>query len=166
VSNRKSKDAAKRREAKKRRKAIKRKAQASTVTLRNIQMDYPTEYVSANKLSEVILEYAEPLTNVADGSELEERAIRMSVTLWNASLLPKQKALETMEPALDDMAQGDQLLKSEFYLMFELMYKRKQSLFQNDKRFIVDYTLEENDGGFYLQVASTPFESKETPALE
>ena len=166
MSNRKSKDAAKRREAKRRRKAIKRKAQASTATLRSIQADYPTEYVSANKLSEVILEYAEPLTNVADGSEVEERAIRMSVTLWNASLLPKQKALETMEPALEDMAQGDQLLKSEFYLMFELMYKRKQSLFPNDKRFIVDYTLEENDGDFYLQVASTPFESKETPALE
>ena len=166
MSNRKNKDAANRREAKKRRKAIKRKAQASTATLRNIQTDYPTEYVSANKLSEVILDYAEPLTNVADGIEVEERAIRMSVTLWNASLLPKQKALETMEPALEDMAQGDQLLKSEFYLMFELMYKRKQSLFPNDKRFIVDYTLEENDGDFYLQVASTPFESKETPALE
>ena len=166
MSNRKNKDAANRREAKKRRKAIKRKAQASNATLSSIQADYPTEYVSANKLSEIILEYAEPLTNVADGSELEERAIRMSVTLWNASLLPKQKALETMEPALDGMAQGDQLLKSEFYLMFELMYKRKQSLFPNDKRFIVDYTLEENDGDFYLQVASTPFESKETPALE
>ena len=166
MSNRKSKDAAKRREAKRRRKAIKRKAQASTATLRSIQADYPTEYVSANKLSEVILEYAEPLMNVADGSELEERAIRMSVTLWNSSLLPKQKALETMEPALDDMAKGDQLLKSEFHMMFELMYNRKQSLFPNDTRFIVDYTLEENDESFHLQVVSTPFESKETPALE
>jgi len=159
VSNRKSKDAAKRREAKKRRKAIKRKAQASTATLRNIQTDYPTEYVSANKLSEVILEYAEPLTNVADGSEVEERAIRMSITLWNASLLPKQKALEAIEPTLDNMAKGDQLLKSESYMMFEMMYKRKQSLFSNDKRFIVDYSLEENDEGFYLQVASTPLKS-------
>ena len=170
MGKRKNKDAANRRAAKKHRKAIKRKAQVSTATLRNIQTEYPTEYpadyVSANKLSEVILDYAEPLTNVADGIEVEERAIRMSVTLWNASLLPKQKAMETMEPALDDMAQGDQLLKSEFYLMFELMYKRKQSLFPNDKRFIVDYTLEENDGDFYLQVASTPFEGKETPVLE
>ena len=159
MSNSKNKDAAKRREAKRRRKAIKRKAQASTATLRTIQTEYPTEYVSANKLSEVILEYAEPLMNVADGSELEERAIRMSVTLWNASLLPKQKALETMEPALDDMAKGDQLLKSEFHMMFELMYNRKQSLFPNDTRFIVDYTLEENDESFHLQVVSTPFES-------
>jgi hypothetical protein len=162
VGKRKNKDAANRREAKKRRKAIKRKAQVSTATLCNIQteypIEYPAEYVSANKLSEVILEYAEPLMNVADGGELEERAIRMSVTLWNASLLPKQKALETMEPALDDMAKGDQLLKSEFHMMFELMYNRKQSLFSNDTRFIVDYTLEENDEGFNLRVVSTPFE--------
>ena len=154
MAKRKNKDAAKRREANKRRKAIKRKAQVSAATVSNIQTDYPTEYVSANKLSAVILEYAEPLINVADESELEERAIRMSITLWNASLLPKQKALETIEPALDDMANGDQLLKSEFYMTFEMMYKRKQSLFSNDKRFIVDYTLEENDESFNLRVAS------------
>ena len=159
VAKRKNRDTAKRREAKKRRKAIKRKAQVSTATLRNIQTDYPIEYVSANKLSAVILEYAEPLTNVADGSEVEERAIRMSITLWNASLLPKQKALEAIEPTLDNMAKGDQLLKSESYMMFEMMYKRKQSLFSTDKRFIVDYSLEENDEGFYLQVASTPLKS-------
>jgi hypothetical protein len=159
VAKRKNKDAAKHREAKKRRKAIQRKAQVSTATLRNIQTDYPTEYVSANKLSAVILEYAEPLINVADESELEERAIRMSITLWNASLLPKQKALETIEPALDDMANGDQLLKSEFYMTFEMMYNRKQSLFSNDKRFIVDYTLEENDESFNLRVASAQYKS-------
>ena len=131
VAKRKNRDTAKRREAKKRRKAIKRKAQVSTATLRNIQTDYPIEYVSANKLSAVILEYAEPLTNVADGKEVEERSIRLSITLWNASLLPKQKALEAIEPALDDMANGDQLLKSEFYMTIEMMYKRKQSLFSN-----------------------------------
>jgi len=159
VAKRKNKDAANRRAAKKRRKAIKRKAQVSTATLRNIQTEYPTEYVSANKLSAVILEYAEPLIDVADGSEVEERAIRISITLWNASLLPKQKALEAIEPTLDNMAKGDQLLKSESYMMFEMMYKRKQSLFSNDKRFIVDYSLEENDEGFYLQVASTPLKS-------
>ena len=163
MSKRKNKDAVNRRAAKKSRKAIKRKAQVSTATLRNIQteypIEYPAEYVSANKLSEVILEYAEALTNVADRKEVEERAIRMSITLWNASLLPKQKALETIEPVLDDMAKGDQLLKSEFYMMFEMMYKRKQSIFSNDKRFIVDYTLEENNEGFYLQVASTPLKS-------
>ena len=99
------------------------------------------------------------MTNVADGKEVEERSIRLSITLWNASLLPKQKALEAIEPTLDNMAKGDQLLKSESYMMFEMMYKRKQSLFSNDKRFIVDYTLEENDESFNLRVASAQFKS-------
>ena len=153
MAKHKNKDAAKRREAKKRRKAIQRKGQVHSKTVRSI----PVEYISTNKLSGVVLDYAEPLINAAGDNE--EKAIRFSVTLWNASLLPKQKALEIIEPSLDDMANGDQLLKKEFYTMFEMMYNRKQSLFSNDKRFIVDYSLEENDEGFYLQVASTPFKT-------
>jgi peptide methionine sulfoxide reductase MsrA len=76
VVKRKNIDAANRREAKKRRKAIKRKAQASTATLRNIQTEYPTEYVSANKISEVILEYAEPLTNDLQSATVGTQAAR------------------------------------------------------------------------------------------
>ena len=125
----------------------------------NIQAQHPLEYASARKLSEVVLEFAEPLTDAVEGTEGEEKAIRMSITLWNASLLPKQKALETIRPALDDMAKGDQVLKSEFHSMFDMMYERKQNYFSSDKRFIVDYTLEENREGFYLQVASTPLKT-------
>jgi len=40
--------------------------------------------------------------------------------------------------------------------MFDMMYERKQNYFSADNRFIVDYSLEENREGFYLQVASTP----------
>ncbi len=153
MAKHKNKDAAKRREMKKRRKAIKKKVQVRSKTVRNI----PTEYVPTSKLSEVVLDYAEPLINVA--GENEEKAIRFSVTLWNASLLQKHKALEIIEPSLDGMANGDQLLKEEFYSMFEMMYNRKQKLFSNDKRFIVNYSLEENKEGFYLQVASTPLKT-------
>ena len=116
MGKRTNKNAAKRRAQKNQRKVKKRKEKLCSKIARFI----PTEYVSKNKLSEVVLEYAEPLTNAA--GENEEKAIRFSVTLWNASLLPKQKALEIIEPSLDDMANGDQLLKTEFYTMFEMMY--------------------------------------------
>jgi hypothetical protein len=72
-------------------------------------------------------------------------------------LLPRAKALETTEPVLNEMVKGDQLLKEEFYNIFEMMYNRKQSLFSTDKRFIIDYSLEKNQQGFYLQVVSAPF---------
>lgn len=44
--------------------------------------------------------------------------------------------------------------------MFEMMYHRKQALYANDKRFVVNYSLEKNEQGFYLEVASTPFPPK------
>lgn len=127
--------------------------------MRNIQTEYPTEYTSANKLSEVILDYAEPLINAAGGNEGEVKAISMSIIFWNASLFPKAKALETIEPALNEMVKGDQLLKEEFYSIFKMMYNRKQSLFSKDIRSVVDYSLEENKQGFHLQVASTPIKT-------
>ena len=159
MNKRKNQNSEKRREAKKRRTAIKRKAQVRSKPSDNIQTQHPHEYVSARKLSEVVLEFAEPLMNASEGIEGEEKAIRMSITLWNVSLLPKQKALKTINPAVDDMANGDQALKSEFHNIFDLMYDRKQNYFSTDNRFIVDYSLENTKDGFYLQVASTPFKT-------
>ena len=159
MAKRKNQDAAKRREAKKRRNTIKRKAQVRTATLHNIQAEYPAEYLSVKKLSEVILDYAEPLIKETDERQGQENAILMSITIWNASLLPKQEALESLKTVFDDMVNGDQQNKNLFYTMFERMYNRKQNQFSNDKRFIVDYFLDENNEGFYLQVVSTPIKA-------
>ena len=82
----KNKDAAKRREAKKRRKVIKRRVQVHSKNIRII----PAEYVSTNKLSEVVLAYAEPLINAVGDNE--ERAIRFSVTLWKCVFIAKTKS--------------------------------------------------------------------------
>ena len=159
MNKQKNKNSEKRREAKKSKRAIKRKAQVRFKPLDNIQTQHPLEYASARKLSEVVLEFAEPLTNAVEGTEGEEKAIRMSITLWNASLLPKLKALETIEPFLGELANGDQTVKLEFHSMFDMMYERKQEHYSTDNRFIVDYSLEKNIEGYYLQVASTPFKT-------
>ena len=159
MNKQKNRNSEKRREAKKRRKAMKRKASVRSRTQGNTQTQHPLAFISERKLSEVVLEFAEPLINAVEGTEGEEKAIRMSVTLWNSSLLPKQKALEAIKPALDDMANGDQTLTSEFHSMFDMMYERKQEHYSTDNRFIVDYSLEKNGEGFYLQVASTPFKA-------
>jgi len=141
VNKQRNRNSEKRREARKRRKAIKRKAQLLSKSPEPILLPYPVENVSTRKLSEVVLEFAEPLTRAVEGLESEERAIRLSISLWNASLLPKQKASETITPVLDDMAKGDQAVKSEFQSMFDMMYERKQHYYPADNRFIVDYSL-------------------------
>jgi hypothetical protein len=155
----KSRNSAKRREAKKRERSIKRKAQVRLKSFDNMQTQQPLEYAFTRKLSEVVLEFAEPLTDAVENTESEGRAIELSVLLWNASLLPKQKALGSIQPALEEIADGDQALVSEFHGIFEMMYARKQSHYATDKRFIVDYSLEKNAEGYFLQVASSPVQN-------
>ena len=160
MSKQKKKNSEKRRLAKKRRSAINRKAQVRSKSLANEQTQFPLGNISARKLSEVVLEFGEPLINEVKGTESEESAIKMSVIFWNASLLPQQKALEIMKSDFDNLANGIHALISGFHSMFNMMYDRKQNYFSTDNRFIVDYSLEKNRDGFYFQVVSTPFKTK------
>lgn len=156
MPKRKNQDAAKRREAKKRKNSLKRKAQVRTTSVRNTQVGSPTGLLTAPKLSVVILDYAEPLIEATIDTLGEEKAIHLSITFWNSTFLPQRQALENLNPAFKDMANGDMQLEYDLKAMYEMMYDRKQNLFSNDQRFIMDYSLEKNNEGFYLQVASRP----------
>jgi hypothetical protein len=159
VSKQKIKKSKKSRDTQKNKKTIKRKSKISAKSSSYKRVPHLLEYASARRISEVVLEFAEPLTAVVDDVEGEEKAIRLSIILWNVSLLSKQKAVKTIRPIFDEMTNGDQVLKSEFLKIFEMMYERKQSYFLADNRFIADYNLEENREGWYLQVTSTPLKS-------
>jgi hypothetical protein len=70
------------------------------------------------------------------------------------------KAREQLEPFLDDLANGDSEAKKDIQGIIAVMHIRKQSLYAHDSRFIVDYSLTENDDSLSLQVASTPMGSR------
>ncbi|MDQ7001613.1 MAG: hypothetical protein Q9N02_02850 [Ghiorsea sp.] len=145
----------KRRAANKRKKTLKRK-----MTLRTKFMHediIPQHKVSKNKLSEVILDYAEPLTNDVDGLDEESKAISMSIIFWNASLMGKQEATESLVKFIDLIGNNTKGFKNDFYNIFNIMRERKQKYFKSDNRFIVNYSLSENDEGLYFVVASTPY---------
>ena len=148
MNKQKNRNSEKRREATKHRKAIKRKAQVRSKYLGNVQAQHPLEYVSARKLSEVVLEFAEPLTNAVEWTEGEEKADSDVCNLMECIFITKAKALQTIKPALDDLANGDQALMSEFHSLLDMMYDRKQNYFSTDNRFIDDYSLEKNSQGF------------------
>jgi len=142
----------------KRKKSQKRKSQLRSKMPQKNLSQIPLESIKSSKLSEAVLEYAEPLLNHANQGKEEENAIKISILFWNASLLPKDEALQSIEPIVN-MANGNPNIESKFYDMFEMMYNRKQSSYESDKRFIVNYSLEKNNDGYYLQVASTQFDN-------
>ncbi len=115
MSKQNKKNQTKRRQAKKSRKIKQRKQKKCLPVMSKFksEIEYPLKYFYPKKLSEVILEYAEPLIDAAYEKKEEENAIRLGVTLWNASLLPKQESLETFDPLLKDLADEDPKIKEE-----------------------------------------------------
>jgi hypothetical protein len=101
-----------------------------------------------------ILEYAEPLTHVAAGGDAQKRAVQMAIICWNAAMLPGNRGLETIAPALREIANGERRLERELFAIFEIMRMRKHAHFRDDHRFIVDFSLDEGPDGWRLRLAS------------
>ena len=161
MNKQKSQQSKKRRDAAKRRKALKRKPQRAVAKpSRDTKIRLTNRStLSQRKLSEVLLEFAEPMIEATDDITSEEDAVRMSITLWNASLQSKEAGIESITTAVDKIHDGDSETLSDYLNIFETMYARKQELFPNDKRFSVDYSLTRNEDSIYLEVASTPTNS-------
>ncbi len=72
----------------------------------------PQQSFHASKMSEVILDFAEPLLNtIDDDDELFEDAISFAVICWNASFLPEKERKKIVCSMVDEMAKSDVLLR-------------------------------------------------------
>jgi hypothetical protein len=58
------------------------------------------------KMSDVILRFAEPLLDGADGS-VEKNVIRFAIGVWNASLLPPPAQAEALKSIVAILPEGD-----------------------------------------------------------
>ncbi len=107
-----------------------------------------------NKLSEVIVDYAKPLTKHVD---VKYKAISMSIICWNISLMEKEEARRTLIEVTSQEGNNTEELRRNFYTIFNMMYDRKQKYFKLDNRFIVDYSLSENDECFHLKIIAIKY---------
>ena len=152
----KKKKSNRRREVNKHKKRLKRKAKLRVKSRDNsIHLTIPPHNIAQNKLSEAIFDYAEPLMNGVTEEDDISTAISMSIMFWNASLMGKEKAVEELDEFVNQIKEKPEGYRREFYSVFNMMYDRKQMYFKSDNRFIVDYSLEENEEGLYLEIAST-----------
>ena len=105
------------------------------------------------KMSDIIMAYGKPLfTGIeADDRAEYEKAIMMTMMLWNCALMeetPKglKKTRKMLKPMMPD---------AESKSVVEYMLRRKNEMFPDNKRMMLDYELTEGPDGFHLSVAST-----------
>ena len=117
------------------------------------------------KMSEVIIDFAQPLMDAATSPAAQKSAISTAIISWNLSLLPKKSQsdqISEIKKILDSSNNSDHFSNEGLYI-FNYLIARKKSLFPEINRMIVDYELVETPKGFHLNVVSNILKNEVNP---
>lgn len=111
----------------------------------------------SEKMSEVILDFAEPLLLLSDDEEFGRKAIRVAILIWNISLLPKEKQEKALQEIYADFSRPDDPdYLAGIKTMINVLMERKRTHFPDNKRTIKDYQISGSGKNYRLDIVSTP----------
>ena len=114
-----------------------------------VEFFHQQAFVPRTKMSEVLLDFAEPLFAGAtdDDDKYLDAAISFAVICWNCSFLPHKEREKIINAFLDELSMSDVSFRPVFRECADLLIERKQVFFKDDTRMILNYKLlQEKDG--------------------
>jgi hypothetical protein len=120
-----------------------------------------SEKMGLIKMSEIILEYADELIDMADTKESKENAIRIAIAAWNISFYEKEQRKEKIEEFLHaiKLKENSNDWNEARDVLQELINKKLENYSFFD-RFIVDYEFFKlSSGDYHLNIISTIYDS-------
>lgn len=116
-------------------------------------------FTNARKMSEIIIEFAEPLLQEADSFESRKTALSMAIFAWNLSMMPDyQTRIDELCGAKSDRKAKRKEAPFDFELLgaMSLLVRRKQELYSDVRRLVVDYdVVDTGEGRLHLNVVSS-----------
>jgi hypothetical protein len=105
------------------------------------------------KMSEVILRFAEPLK---DNDGLVPKAmLEIAIIMWNASFMPMDMQRKAVEDIVNVFPSDNSEARREMFLTAHMLLERKKQYFSHNKRMIMDYHITESPHSIHLDVVST-----------
>lgn len=108
---------------------------------------------SMRKMSEVLLEFAQPMLRDSDSEEFHA-IISLAALCWNCTFCPESEQQEALEEILGKINESDAEMRLEITQNFQMFIRRKQKFFADDKRIIEDYRIIDEENDHHLIVAS------------
>jgi hypothetical protein len=108
---------------------------------------------NTEKMSEVILRFAEPLKDAY--GVVPEKMIHLAILVWNTALLPNHEHMNAIKTITQTIAHNDRALRKDCVALIDMLLKRKQHLFADNKRFIYDHQVSRTKGYLHLDVVAT-----------
>ena len=103
-------------------------------------------------MSEVIVDFAKPLLDQAEGHESKEKAIGLAIVCWNLYLLPKHQQKEERERVLQMFPEESvEVING----IIDSLLQTRTVYFHTFKKFIMDYEVFWRGDNLHLTVAST-----------
>src|SRR5262249_3308537 len=104
------------------------------------------------KMSEVILRFAEPLKD--EYGMVPKAMLEIAIILWNASFMPSDMQRKAIEDVVNVFPQENIEARREMFLLAHMLLERKKQYFSQNKRLIMDYHITESAHSIYLDVMS------------
>lgn len=107
------------------------------------------------KISEILLEFAEPLTAACEGDKAFYNALQLSVIAWNSSFFSLKERNELIDEGINkhiDNNEDREITKE----IISMMLDRKKKNFSHIKMFIVDFEITYKGKKRHLTVLSSP----------
>jgi hypothetical protein len=111
------------------------------------------EHRDEHKMSVVLLDFMEPILEYGKSDDELNNLLKMATAAWNAALFPPN----TLEKCISEMFAGIPFWQRwRMKAAFMKMVRRKQELFADNRRMIIDYQLRSTKDGPRVSVVSTP----------
>ena len=105
------------------------------------------------KLSDAISEIIEPYEYVTDTLEAYKKLVTVACLAWNIEITPKLLRTFKIQGAMKEFTGMNFRDKQDFKAIIKELIKRKEFLYPEDERMIVDYEITESKKDFHLQIA-------------
>lgn len=105
--------------------------------------------VVTSDLASLIIDFASPLLQHCVDFSAREKAISYAILAWNLSLEQPQ-VREQEQRDIESMIEPDQ--REQIHSLLEFLIQRKETLYRDNRFFIVDYELNETDKGMEIRI--------------
>ena len=108
------------------------------------------------KMSEVLEEFVEPYLDSTRNFSQREKLFSIAAIVWNIALMPEKERQQMVDQVIEQGMRGnDPLARQDAREIIDGLIARKQTFFADNKRYIIDFQLQDMGQTFHLSVAST-----------
>ena len=114
------------------------------------------------KVSAMVIEVMRPYHDMMDTLTAFHNLVILGTIAWNASLLSGPDRTRFLEETISTLPIPKKVRDKEIRQMIDTMIRRKETLFPQQRYWIVDFEVYETEDEYRLSVASLPVEDQDT----